>query len=121
MDYDFDYYGGKDLHLPIKPTKPVLDRNADSVEALAWAEALVDYEHELKSYEEDFAYYRAQKRLRMTALQDQLRDDYDITTGQFSILWQKAYDDGHSEGLRRVVEIFDELYDVASQFAAMEG
>ncbi len=118
--YDFDYYGGMDLHLPIKPTKPVLGRNADSAEAMAWAEALAEYERELNSYKDDFAYYRAQKGLRLAALQERLRDDYDITTGQSTILWHRAWEDGHSEGLQRVVEIFDELYHIASEFAALE-
>ena len=118
--YDFDYYGGMDIVYPTKPTKPVLGRNADSAEAMAWAEALAEYESELKSYEEDFAYYREQKGVRLAALQERLRDDYDITRGQVSILWQRAWEHGHSSGLSEVYHYFDEFYDMASEFAALE-
>jgi hypothetical protein len=120
--YDFDYYNGMDIVYPTKPTKPTLGRAGvvNSVEAMAWAEALVDYEHELKSYEDDFAYYRAQKGLRLAALQERLRDDYDLTEAQFFVLWHRAWDQGHSSGLSEVYHYFDEFYDMASEFAALE-
>jgi hypothetical protein len=36
------------------------------------------------------------------------------------LLWARAWEDGHAEGLHLVTDIFDELYDLASQFAALE-
>ncbi len=120
MYFDFDYFSGKDLHYPNKPRKPTLGRNPDSVEAMAWAEAMVEYERELKSYKEDRDYYSDTINRRLKELQKKLQDDYDITDTQFSILWNRAWEEGHSEGLYRVVGIFDELYDIASEFAALE-
>jgi hypothetical protein len=118
--YDFDYYNGMDIVYPTKPVKPTLGRNADSAEALAWAEALAEYESELNSYNEDFAYYRAQKGLRLAALQERLRDDYDLTEAQFFVLWHRAWEHGHSAGLSEVYHYFHEFYEMASEFAALE-
>jgi hypothetical protein len=120
MDYDFDYFSGRDLHYPVKPAKPTLSRNPNSIEARAWAEALEEYERELESYTENRDWYNSQINLRMKELHDRIRNDYDITDAQFAVLWHRAWEDGHSESLRRVVEMFDELYTMASEFAALE-
>jgi hypothetical protein len=119
--YDFDYYEGHDLPLPIKPIKPNLGRKHASFEARAYADALEEYERELESYKENLDWYNSNKRARYTELQTKLCNDYDITVGQFTILWNKAQDQGHSEGLNRVVQLFDEFYDMATEFASLEG
>jgi hypothetical protein len=122
MDYDFDYYGGKDLHYwHVKPAKPTLGRNPDAIEARAWADAMEEYEREMKGYTEARDEYTRRINGRLFELKTRLRDDYDITEAQMHLLWARAWEDGHSEGLNRVVAIFDELYDIASKFAALEG
>jgi hypothetical protein len=120
MDYDFYYFGGKDLIYPVKPTKPTLGRNPDAIEARAWADAMEEYECEMKGYAEDRDYYTRNINGRLFELKTRLCDEYDITEAQMHLLWSKAYEDGHSEGLHRVVTIFDELYDIASKFVALE-
>ena len=120
-NYDYAYYEGEDLKYYSKPTKPTLSRNPNSVEALAYAEALADYERELESYKENIAYYTAQKTLRMKELRETIQADYDINEKQFAVLWSAAYENGHSEGIQQVVNRFDGYYDMASAFAALEG
>jgi hypothetical protein len=120
MTYDFDYFSGQDLRYPIKPTKPTLGRNPNAIEARAWADAMEEYEREMKGYVEDRDEYTRSINGRYYELKTRLCDDYDITEAQMHLLWSKAYEDGHSEGLHRVVTIFDELYDITSKFAALE-
>jgi hypothetical protein len=120
MSYDYDYFSGKDLHYPVKPTKPRMGSTPTAAEARAYADNLEVYEAEMTDYTENKDWYNRQTNLRMIELHDRIRDDYDITEAQFNVLWRRAWEDGHSESLRRVVEIFDELYEMASEFAALE-
>jgi hypothetical protein len=120
MDLDFDYYGGKDLHYPNKPTKPRMGTAPTAAEARAYADALEAYEVKLAEYRDRYDDYTRSINGRLFELKTRLRDDYDITDAQMHLLWAKAWEDGHSEGLARVADIFDELYELASQFAALE-
>ena len=120
-NYDYAYYEGEDLKYYSKPTKSTLSRNPNSVEALAYAEALADYERELESYNDSCVYNGAQKNNRMNQLRETIQADYDISEAQFFVLWSVAYEDGHSEGLQQVVNRFDEYYEMASAFAALES
>jgi hypothetical protein len=120
MSYDFDYYSGKDLLYPIKPTKPTLGRNPNAIEARAWAEALEEYERELESYTENRNWYNSQINSRQNELCKQIRDDYDITEAQFAVIWRQAWEDGHHAGLSEVVIYFDRYYEMATEFAALE-
>ena len=118
---DFDYYGGRDLTAPKMPCKPVrLGLNPTVSQARDYADALELWEAEMVSYRAERALYQDQMNTRLRELQTKLRDEYDITEAQQFILWNSAWRDGHSEGLNRVVDIFNELYEVASEFAALE-
>jgi hypothetical protein len=119
MDLDFDYYGGKDLNYPNKPTKPRLSSVPTAAQARAYADELEAYEIKLKEYRAGYDDYTRSLNGRLFELKTRLRDEYAITEGQKHLLWARAWEDGHAEGLRRVVEIFDELYDLASQFATL--
>lgn len=120
MNYDFDYYSGSDLIYPQKPYKPSLSLNPSAAEARAYANDLEVYEKKLETYKSDRDWYSQQQNNRLLELQAKLRDEYGITEAQMFILWARAWEDGHSEGVQRVVGIFDELYSVASQFASLE-
>ena len=121
MNLDFDYFGGRDLIAPKAPQKPVrLGLNPTAAQARAYADRLESWEAEMIIYRAERALYQDQMNTRLRELQTKLRDEYDITEAQQFILWNSAWSDGHSEGLRRVVEIFDELYEVASEFAALQ-
>jgi hypothetical protein len=121
VSYDYDYYSGRDLTYPKRPSRPsALPRNATAAEVRDYADQLEFYEAELESYKDVKAYYNETINRRTKELQTKLRDDYDITEAQLFVLWNKAWEDGHSEGFQRVVGIFDDLYDLASEFAALE-
>jgi hypothetical protein len=123
MSYDFDYYDGTDFAYPQKPTKPKLTPKHDSVEALAYADALVDYEHEFESYKESLSWYNDSKATRLTLFKDMLRDDHDITQVQFNIIWHAVEASANLGGYmvsQAAVDQFDLLYDMAAEFAAIE-
>jgi len=120
MKYDFDYYSGSDLIYPQKPSKPSLSRNPSAAEARDYADDLEVYEKKLETYRSDRDWYSEQQNNRLLELQTKLRDEYDITEAQMFILWNKAWVEGHSEGIRCVVALFDEYYELASEFAALE-
>jgi hypothetical protein len=121
MSYDYDYFRDEDLLYPNKPHKPVLGRNPSAIDARAYADAMEEYERELEAYKEDRNWYDSQMRHRQQELMDRLRDDHDVSEAQFDLLWNKAWEDGHSEGLQSVVFRFEELYEIASKFAVLEG
>lgn len=120
MNYDFDYYSGSELTYPQKPYKPTLSRNPSPAEARNYADELEMYEKQMTEYKSNSDWYSEQQRNRLFELQARLRDDYNITKAQMFILWNRAWDGGHSEGLRCVVSLFDTYYDLASEFAALE-
>lgn len=121
MSYDFDYFSGRDLHCPVKPKRPVLGPNPHPDDARAWADAMEAYEPKMAEYKLRYEEYTRSINGRYYELKTRLRDDHVITDAQMHLLWGKAYEDGHSEGLHRVVALFEELYDLATKFAALEG
>jgi hypothetical protein len=120
MSYDFDYYSGRDLHYPSMPKRPKLSSVATSEEARKYANQLEVYETQMKESRQQRDEYTRSLNGRLFELKTRLRDDYDITDDQMHLLWGKAFEDGHGEGLRRVVEIFDDLYIFAGTFAELE-
>jgi hypothetical protein len=120
MNLDFDYFSGKDLHYPVKPRKPSLMPNATASQVREYADQLEAHDAAMVQHKEDQVFYTNEISRRQAELQSKICNKYDITPGQFVILWNRAREDGCSEGLHRVVEIFDDLYDIASEFAALE-
>ena len=120
MSYDFDYFNGNHLLPPIKPTKPRLKKDHTPAAARSYADDLEQYEKEIEIYQDNLSYYRAQKNMCLKEFQDRLRDDYDLTEAQMFVIWHKAWEHGHSAGLSEVYHYFDEFYDMASEFAALE-
>jgi hypothetical protein len=120
MEYDFDYFSGKDLNYPNKPTKPRMGSTPTAAEARRYADELEAYEIKLKQYRDDYDDYTRSINGRLFEFKTRLRDKYDIAEAQMHLLWARAWEDGHEEGLHLVADIFDDLYDLASQFAALE-
>jgi hypothetical protein len=119
MEYDFDYYGGKDLNYPNKPTKPRMGSTPTAAEARRYADELEAYEIKLKEYRDIYDDYTRRLNGRLFELKNRLRDEYAITDEQMHLLWSRAWEDGHDEGLHLVADLFDELYEIASQFATL--
>lgn len=111
MSYDFDYYSGNMLRMPSKPIKPTISRNPSAIEAKAWAEALEEYEREMKGYNDDLSFYRREKSALLIKFQDKLRFDYNLSVPAFDVIWAEAWSRGHSSGLHDVYHEFDELYE----------
>jgi len=102
--------------MPERPVKPRLEHNPTSIEARAYADALEEYETTLKSYDEDLGWYKSEKKILLTKFQDKLREDYDLSDSQFSVLWNEAYNRGHSGGLSEVYHEFDSLYEFVEKY-----
>ena len=111
MNYDFEYYSGVMLRMPEKPVKPRLEHNPSSIEARAYADALEEYEHEMKAYNENLGWYRSEKAALLIKFKDNLRTDYDLEVAAFDVIWSEAWDRGHSGGLREVYYEFDRLFE----------
>lgn len=121
MSYDFKYYSGEMLRMPEKPVKPKISLNPSATEARAWAEALEEYESEMKSYDEDLGWYKSEKKVLMTKFQDKLRSDYGLSESAFSVLWNEAYNRGHSGGLYEVYHEFDSLFEFLIKWGKVSG
>jgi len=116
MSYDFEYYDGRYLKYPTKPSKPTLGRNPTAVDARAFADAFEEFEREYAGYIEDKNFYNSQASARMNEFQDKLMKDYGISQKGFDVIWNKAYSDGHSGGLEEVYSRFDSLYDFLTEW-----
>lgn len=111
MSYDFEYYSGKHLSYPTKPIKPTISRNPSAIEARAWADALEEYEREMKSYDEDLIWYRSEVEKLKSEFRERLRKDYGLEVKPFATIWNEAWERGHSGGLHEVYHEFDDLFE----------
>jgi hypothetical protein len=116
MSYDFKYYSGEMLHTPVKPTKPFLARNPTAVEARAYADALEEYERKRKSYDDNLSWYRREKAELLVKFQLELRTDYGLAESEFNVIWNAAWERGHSCGLEQVYYEFDTLFDFVKEY-----
>lgn len=116
MSYDFDYYAGRHIKLREKPKKPFLGKNPSAIEARAFADALEDYERELESYKEDQSYYRSQLSVLALEFEDKLKKDYGLCDQEYQVLWNEAWDRGHSAGLEEVYSEFDSLFHFVKKY-----
>lgn len=97
-------------------SKPVFDKNSDSLKAMKYAE-------ELKKYEADIIEYNKQKSIvaEHNANVDKQIELYIKEVSEFNSIvpnnkkakvWSKAWSDGHSEGLHNVYYHLIELVDL---------
>lgn len=116
MAYEFEYYSGKDLEYPRKPQKPKLPPNATAADAQLFAHEMVLWESAKDQYEVNRKSYTEEMKQRMAKFQKKLQEDYDLNDAQFSLLWNKAWEDGHSGGLQEVWQEFNELHTFVSDY-----
>ena len=116
MDFDLNYYSAEDLFQPLRPSRPILEKTPTSKAALEFANELQEYENRIAEYNQQREENSKVRQERMLELEQNVRDQYGLTQAQFNVLWEKAWDDGHSEGLGRVLEIFDDLDTLVSEF-----
>jgi hypothetical protein len=119
MKLDFSYYSGNDLKYPKSPQKPRMSSVASPTEIRAYADQIEQFEKEHEQYIQLRRTYYAETSKRLEELKEKLHEQYNVTEAQFNLLWSRAWEDGHSDGLRRVVEIFDDYYELAVDFAKL--
>lgn len=119
MLYDFDYYSGRDIDYPSQPARPRLDTNATAAEVRAYADKLESYEKAMDVYNYEIREYNRLCNARLGEFKERVRNDNNLTEAQFIALWPKAWVDGHADGLQHVLYHFDELLEVAKDFAAV--
>lgn len=119
MNYDFEYYCGCDITVPTKPAKPVLRGKHTSVEALAYAEALVEYERELLGYQEDKAFYGRELSSRREKFFTVLAADYNLSVRELALAWEEASELASSASdLESVYDVFDRLMTFIDRYNA---
>lgn len=121
MNYDFEYYCGCNITVPTKPAKPFLRGKHTSVEALAYAEALVDYERELLGYQEDKAFYGRELNSRREQFFDVLCKDYNISTRELALAWEEAQCHASADDLETVYTVFDSLCTFIDRYNAQRA
>lgn len=118
MNYDFEYYCGCDITVPTKPAKPVLRGKHTSVEALAYAEALVEYERELLGYQEDKAFYGRELSSRREKFFTVLAADYNLSVRELALAWEEASGLVSASDLETVYTVFDSLMTFIDRYNA---
>tara|TARA_R110000850_G_scaffold19968_1_gene59767 strand:+ start:227 stop:661 length:435 start_codon:yes stop_codon:yes gene_type:complete len=111
------YYAGNDIERPIRTSKPagLFDRNdpqslrdyADKMEA--WQIVNAEYDLKIVAYRQDI-------RARQAELCNDLADENDMTVPQASVVFNVAWEDGHSEGFSAVIDRFEELAELIVNF-----
>lgn len=101
------------LKYPVKPAKPQLDRNATSIEARAYADALEEYEAEMKSYTKSKNRYHEDSISLVAQFKLDLEHKFGtIGNPKADLLWAKAWSAGHGAGLGDVYAHYSELYEL---------
>lgn len=118
MDYNLDYYSGKDIPYPNKPKKPLLrlGGRVSPEEFRAHADEVEKYEVEFAAYCEDKKLYNSKVNQRMEQLYAQIKIDYHLSDKHFDALWNFAYEDGHDYGLSEIMIHFDKIYEFATHY-----
>jgi len=121
MSYDFQYYSGEMLRMPEKPVKPTISRNPSAIEARAWADALEEYESELSSYKENLGWYRSEKNVLLEKFKEKVRASYGLSEEAFDVIWNEAWDRGHSAGLSEVYYNFERLEEFLGKWSKVQS
>lgn len=110
---DYSYYELKDVHYPAKPRKPALPSDKDGPEAFReYATKLEEWESLLEECKEKRSSIQKLATERLREFEEELFSlyAYDGTSREtFGVIFWKAWDDGHSNGLYSVADRVDEL------------
>lgn len=113
---DESYYAGRDLVHPTRPHRPTTQANANSKELREHADRLEAYEEAMETFKSEKAAYNAAIRARREELMYDLAADHNLTDAQARVLFNRAWEDGHSGGINEVIMIFYDLYDLVINF-----
>lgn len=125
MSYDFEHYSGKYLKAPKKPEKPSISRNPTAIEARAYADALDEYEKKIVSYKDELVMYNNEKDKLHDKFRKDLSYDYGLSTYEFAVIWDAAYQRAADRGDTSLAFIYDEFeafFNFAKRYASsMKG
>lgn len=116
MSYDFDYYSGSHLKVPVKLTKPTLGRNPTAIDARAFADALEEYEREYKAYKENMTFYELSRSSLIEEFKLKLINDYELSQIGFDVIWGNANDYSGFGGLKDIFNEFERLSDLIEKY-----
>ena len=110
---DFSYYELEDVSYPVRPRKPKIPFINDSPEAFReYATKLEEWESLSAEYESALKDIQKIRVERMQEFKEELFSLYayaGISRETFDVIFEKAWEDGHSDGLYRVEDCVDEL------------
>lgn len=110
---DYSYYELEDVIYPAQPRKPAIPYNKVDPEAFReYATKLEEWESLSAEYESKRKSIQKLRAERMREFKEELFSlcAYAGTSREtFDVIYQKAWDDGHSDGLYSVAERVDEL------------
>lgn len=110
MSYDFQYYSGRHLTYPARPKRPPTPTITTADELHKLADQYEVYEKELQVFNEKVKEYSVETGKLLTEFQEKLKEDYGLCDSEFAVLWDEAYEKGHSGGIQEVYHAFDNLY-----------
>lgn len=110
---DYSYYELEDVDYPVRPGKPKIPTVKDGPEAFR------EYATKLEEWESLSAEYESKRKdiqkLRVERMQEFKEELYrvyappEMSEKVFEIIYQKAWEDGHSSGLHSVSDCVDDL------------
>lgn len=100
---------------PVRPSKPVLQKNATSAQAREYADLLAAYESAGDNFNASREAYRAEENRLYAKFREDVESEYGMREHpKREKLWAKAWDRGHSEGLSQVLWWYDDLYELVA-------
>lgn len=117
---DFNYYNARDIPYPsnVGPKKPSLPANVTAVSAQQFADQMVVYEKERAVYVDAQRQYNETVQQRLGEFRQTIQKEYALTDGLMNILWDAAWDEGHSAGLEEVYYYFQKYHGLVTRFRA---
>lgn len=110
---DYSYYNLEDIDYPVRPGKPKIPTAKDGPEAFReYATKLEEWESLSAEYESKLKGIQKLRVERLHEFKEELFSLYayaGTSRETFDVIYQKAWEDGHSDGLYSVVDRVDEL------------
>ena len=113
---DYEYYSGRDLQSPKKPSKPRLCSSPGPDDYRVHADLLEVYEKELSRYTSDLSDYRSVLNARHCEFVDDLCSESGLSKEQFAVIFRYAWEEGHSNGYHEVDMVFTTMMEMAKEF-----
>jgi hypothetical protein len=114
-----DYYKMKDVEYPVNPIKPSLPVKHTAKDALDYAQAMVEWEKDYEIYQVKMKEYRDLENKRLEEFPKDVIKKYgssNFSDEQHSIIFSRAWEEGHSPGLESIIDQFNGLISFIEEF-----